>query len=77
MFAYPDKLKHRVCQFMVLPACQRQGHGRRLMASVLGAALDDDEVSGAAVETFKTNVSSVDSKHKTLINKPQTINTKP
>ena len=49
-FHYPDKLRMRISQFLILPPFQKQGHGRRLYQMVFDKLRRDPEVHDITVE---------------------------
>ncbi|XP_065838986.1 histone acetyltransferase type B catalytic subunit-like isoform X2 [Oscarella lobularis] len=49
-FAYPDKIRPRISQFLVLPPFQRKGHGARLLQTIYDFYISDDRVRDITVE---------------------------
>lgn len=48
--AYPDKIRYRISQVLILPPYQRQGHGRRLYDLIYNQCLARPDVRQVTVE---------------------------
>jgi histone acetyltransferase 1 len=49
-YAYPDKLRLRISQFIILPPFQKQGHGSKLLDAVYTSAQSNESVVEVCVE---------------------------
>ncbi|XP_071826710.1 histone acetyltransferase type B catalytic subunit-like [Apostichopus japonicus] len=49
-YAYPDKIRPRISQFLILPPFQRRGHGCRFLRSIYSDVQKDSQVLDITVE---------------------------
>ncbi|KAK7092757.1 histone acetyltransferase type B catalytic subunit-like [Littorina saxatilis] len=54
-YAYPDKVRPRLSQFLILPPFQRQGHGARLLQTFYNDVTPDPKVVDITVEDPSEN----------------------